>query len=59
MIYRAIKLIQIFSAGPSTGHGGTRGPRRPKKVLKRQLRRKNGRAPEIYYGYILVSFQDI
>ena len=38
MIYRAIQLIQIFSAGgstgPATGHGGTRGPRGPKKKSK-------------------------
>ena len=37
MIHRAVQLIQIFLAGPATGprvdHGGTRGPRGPKKNL--------------------------
>ena len=31
MIYIAVQLIQIFSAHGSTDHGGTRGPRGPKK----------------------------
>ena len=37
MIYTAVQLIQIFLAGPATGprvdHGGTRGPRGPKKFF--------------------------
>ena len=37
MIYIAVQLIQILSAHPrvhpATGHGGTRGPRGPKKNL--------------------------
>ena len=49
MIYRAIQLIQIFSAGPATGiRGGTRGPRGPKKYQeepKTTEKNQKGAAP--------------
>ena len=37
MIYIAVQLIQIFSAGPRVDHGGTRGPRGPKNMAKTEF----------------------
>ena len=62
MIYIAVQLIQIFSAGPQvTGNGGTRGPRGPKKNIARGTTDPEYSRPEyktdVIFFSIFVSYR--